>query len=219
MLTGAGSAQETEGAGPGAAPRAAGTCRRGSPAALFLLRYVLHSDFPLQAARVRGSALPGESDRSAQPELFIEGGGLKRRMRSASCSSAAGLRTGRGTQEQRPLQPSAQPGKAAAAGRGDSPPDTGTARWTRELPPRQPKGRSPGALPSRFPPTLTHAASRGVRATPRTGWRPQPQAPASGGGLSWAPTGRLRTALGDTADAHKTATDCGGPRELKIQRQ
>lgn len=62
------------GAGSGAAPRA-GICRRGSPAALFLLRYVLHSDFPLQASRVRGSALPGESDRSAQPELFIEGGG------------------------------------------------------------------------------------------------------------------------------------------------
>lgn len=108
-------------------PRAAGTCRRSSPAALFLLRYVLHSDFPQQAARVRGSALPGESDRSAQPGLFIEGGGLTERMRSASYSSAAGLRTVRGTQEQPPLRPSAQPGKAAAAGRGDSPLDTGAA--------------------------------------------------------------------------------------------
>lgn len=51
------------------------SCRGGYPAGLFLLRYFLHSDFPLQAAQVRGSALAGESDRPAQRELFIEGQG------------------------------------------------------------------------------------------------------------------------------------------------
>lgn len=55
------------------------TCGGGSPAALFLRRYVLHSDFPLQASRVRGSALQGESDGSARQELFIEGRGIERR--------------------------------------------------------------------------------------------------------------------------------------------
>lgn len=173
-------------AGPGAAPRAAGTCRRGSPAALFLPRYVLHSDFPLQAARVRGSALLGESDRSAQPELFIEGGGLRERMRSASYSSAAGLRAGRGTQEQPPLRP--QHSRARRPWWGSpSPLDTGRARWTRGLLPREPKGQSPGALPSLFSSTLTRAASRGVRAHPTYELAPAVTDPSKLGGGTLVP--------------------------------
>lgn len=51
------------------------TCRGGSPAALFLRRYVLHSDFPLQAPRVKGIRSAGGIWQVSPERVIYRGAG------------------------------------------------------------------------------------------------------------------------------------------------
>lgn len=79
------------------------TCQRGYPAALFLLRYFSHSDFPLQASRVRGSALLGESDRSAQQVIYRGAGDRRKGCKRHHILLSRGCRLGDSPTNKAPL--------------------------------------------------------------------------------------------------------------------
>lgn len=142
--------------------------------------------------------------------VIYRGRGKRERMGSASYSSAAGLRAGRGTQEQL--------GK----------PGEGTSRWTWDILPHTghpaghrgccPKGQSPGTVPSLFPPTLTHAAPRGVKVTPRTCRCHSHTSQQVEGGLPRPGTrSEAQHSSRWNCTLSQDKTHCWVPRELKIQ--